>query len=249
MKKIIYFVFISYILIHFSACVSGYGELTGRKTTRLIYNIDPNYGMVQLPGGSFTMGANDQDVPYANRSNLKTITISPFWIDETEITNDEYRQFTYWVRDSIIRKELIESDNADKWGYVNDPDPNWNQELLEEEQQRTEDYYIDWYRPLNFQSEVVTEAMISTLILSEEDQMLREGENMLRPLFQTKLIDTRKLIYEYAWFNREAAASRNNRFQYDDDVDFESSDYRELDGGRAARLGNNSRRRRERMIG
>ena len=234
MKKIIYFVFISYILIHFSACVSGYGELTGRKTTRLIYNIDPNYGMVQLPGGSFTMGANDQDVPYANRSNLKTITISPFWIDETEITNDEYRQFTYWVRDSIIRKELIESDNADKWGYVNDPDPNWNQELLQEEQQRTEDYYIDWYRPLNFQSEVVTEAMISTLILSEEDQMLREGENMLRPLFQTKLIDTRKLIYEYAWFNREAAASRNNRFQYDDDVDFESSDYRELDGGRAA---------------
>ena len=73
MKKIIYFVFISYILIHFSACVSGYGELTGRKTTRLIYNIDPNYGMVQLPGGSFTMGANDQDVPYANRSNLKTL--------------------------------------------------------------------------------------------------------------------------------------------------------------------------------
>ena len=52
--------------------------------------------------------------------------------------------------------------------------------------------------------------------------MLKEGDNMLSPLFQTKLIDTRKLIYEYAWFNRNAAASRNNRFEYDDDVDFEA---------------------------
>ena len=48
-----------------------------------------------------------------------------------------------------------------------------------------------------------------------------EGENILRPFFQTKLIDTRKLIYEYAWFNRESAASRNNRFEYDEGVEFD----------------------------
>ena len=127
MKKIIYLFFICYVTFHFSSCVTGSGELTGRTTTRLMYGIEPNYGMVKLPGGSFTMGANDQDVPYSNRNNLKTITISPFWIDQTEMTNNEYRQFTYWVRDSIIRKELIESDDPDKWGYVSDPDPNWNQ--------------------------------------------------------------------------------------------------------------------------
>ena len=93
MKKIIYLFFICYLTIHLSSCVSGSGELTGRTTTRLMYSIEPNHGMVKLPGGSFTMGANDQDVPYSNRNNLKTIPISPFWIDQTEITNDEYRQF------------------------------------------------------------------------------------------------------------------------------------------------------------
>ena len=37
-----------------------------------------------------------------------------FWMDETEITNFEYRQFVHWVRDSIIRRTLaaVEIDNA-----------------------------------------------------------------------------------------------------------------------------------------
>ena len=175
--------------------------MTGLKTPRLDYTVADPLGMQPIPGGSFTMGANDQDVPYSNMNNMKTITISPFWIDATEITNDEYRQFTYWVRDSIIRKYLLEED-PEKWGYVNDPDPNWNQEQLMENQNREEDYYINWYKPLNPQREDVAEAMVNTLLLSEDDQMFSEGESILRPHFQTKLIDTRKLVYEYSWFNR-----------------------------------------------
>jgi hypothetical protein len=34
------------------------------------------------------------------------VAVDAFWMDETEITNNEYRQFVFWVRDSIIRKEL-----------------------------------------------------------------------------------------------------------------------------------------------
>ena len=41
------------------------------------------------------MGANGQDVPYSSMNSMRTITVSPFWIDATEITNDEYRQFTH----------------------------------------------------------------------------------------------------------------------------------------------------------
>ena len=215
MKQILYYSFLVFILTSLSSCFSPNGELTGRKTTRLDYTIADPHGMVELPGGSFTMGANDQDVPYSNMGDMKTVTISPFWIDQTEITNNEYRQFTHWVRDSIIRKELIESDNPEKWGYVNDPDPNWSQERLNEDQQRSEDYYINWYRNLNYQNEKVTEAMIATLILTEEDQLQQgdaNGSTTMRPHFQSKLIDTRKLIYEYTWFNPNQAASRNNRF-------------------------------------
>ena len=94
---------------------------------------------------------------------------------------------------------------------------------LSEEQQRTEDYYINWYRHLNFQNDKVTEAMINTLILSEEDQIQQEGETIIRPYFQSKLIDTRKLIYEYAWFNPDAAAQRGNRY------DYEKEDYLEVE--------------------
>ena len=34
----------------------------------------------------------------------KQVSISGFWMDATEITNNEYRQFTNWVRDSIAGK-------------------------------------------------------------------------------------------------------------------------------------------------
>ena len=229
MKKIIYFFFTGFMLINLSACFSPNGELTGRKTTRLDYTIEDPYGMQPIPGGSFTIGANDQDVPYSN-NNMRTITVSPFFIDDTEITNDEYRQFTHWVRDSIIRKYLLEED-PETWGYVNDPDPNWNSEQLQENQNREEEYYINWYKHLNYQREEVAEAMVNTLLLSEDEQMISEGETILRPHFQSKLIDTRKLIYEYSWFNRNAASPKSNRYQYDDD--YEEGDYRELDGGRA----------------
>ena len=223
MKKIIYFVFIGFITLHFSACFSPNGELTGRKTTRLDYTVADPLGMQPIPGGSFTMGANDQDVPYANMNNMKTITVSPFWIDATEITNDEYRQFTHWVRDSIIRKELV-LENPDKWGYVNDPDPNWNQDELANEQAREEEYYINWYRHLNFQNPEVTRAMINTLILPEEDQIQEESsDGVMRPYFQSKLIDARKLVYEYSWFNPNSAAPRANKYDYD------KEDYAEIE--------------------
>ena len=58
-------------------------------------------GMVYIPPGSFHMGQNDQDVNYSQVAHNKQITISAFYMDDTEITNNEYRQFVYWVRDSI----------------------------------------------------------------------------------------------------------------------------------------------------
>lgn len=63
-------------------------------------------GMVYVPQGTFHMGPSDEDINYAFTARNRQITISGFWMDETEITNNEYRQFVNWVRDSIAGEKL-----------------------------------------------------------------------------------------------------------------------------------------------
>jgi gliding motility-associated lipoprotein GldK len=58
-------------------------------------------GMVYIPPGTFHMGPSDEDVNYTYTARNKQISINGFWMDATEITNNQYRQFVNWVRDSI----------------------------------------------------------------------------------------------------------------------------------------------------
>src|SRR5436190_16296423 len=52
------------------------------------------FGMVPVPAGTFHMGQADED-PASTQINFnKQVTIGPFFMDDTEITNNEYRQFT-----------------------------------------------------------------------------------------------------------------------------------------------------------
>lgn len=103
MKKIL---LLSSIVALFSGCAgSGNGELIG-GTDRLVWNPTDPYGMVFIPQGSFVMGPSDQDVPFANVSTNQRVSVGAFYMDETEITNNEYRQFERWVVDSMIRTEM-----------------------------------------------------------------------------------------------------------------------------------------------
>lgn len=72
------------------------------------------YGMLYIKRGSFTMGQNDQDANWAMSSQSRTVSVDAFWMDETEITNGEYRQFVNWVIDSIAREKLSEVDETYK---------------------------------------------------------------------------------------------------------------------------------------
>jgi formylglycine-generating enzyme len=58
-------------------------------------------GMVYVPQGTFHMGPSDEDVSYSFTARNRQISINGFWMDATEITNNEYRQFVWAVRDSI----------------------------------------------------------------------------------------------------------------------------------------------------
>ena len=76
------------------------GQLHGvSSATR--YTMSKPPGMVYVPPGTFHMGPSDEDVNYAYTARNKQISINGFWMDATEITNNEYRQFVQWVRDSI----------------------------------------------------------------------------------------------------------------------------------------------------
>jgi formylglycine-generating enzyme len=65
------------------------------------YNLTKPLGMVYIPPGTFHMGPSDEDVNFAFTARNRQTSIAGFWMDATEITNNEYRQFTNWVRDSI----------------------------------------------------------------------------------------------------------------------------------------------------
>lgn len=69
------------------------GELIGVQG-REGWEMSRPYGMVAIPPGTFHMGQADEDVPATQINFNKQVTIGPFFMDDTEITNNEYRQFT-----------------------------------------------------------------------------------------------------------------------------------------------------------
>jgi len=102
MKK---FALLTVVLTILVSCHSGdRGELVGVKGKK--WHPEKPYGMTLVPGGAFIMGKSDDDLAGINDAPTRTATVRAFYMDETEITNSEYRQFVYWVRDSILRTRL-----------------------------------------------------------------------------------------------------------------------------------------------
>jgi gliding motility-associated lipoprotein GldK len=62
--------------------------------------------MTLIPSGSFLMGMSDDDMVQLQNAPISTVSVKAFYMDETEITNGEYRQFVNWVRDSVVRDAL-----------------------------------------------------------------------------------------------------------------------------------------------
>tara|TARA_B100001093_G_scaffold73631_2_gene64305 strand:- start:136 stop:1104 length:969 start_codon:yes stop_codon:yes gene_type:complete len=56
---------------------------------------EPQYGkMVYLPGGTFKMGADGEEVrPSDGEGPIREVTLDPFYIDTTTVTNDQFSQF------------------------------------------------------------------------------------------------------------------------------------------------------------
>lgn len=126
----------SFILLILSSCGGGNkGQLVGAMDRDKWYQADP-YGMVFIPSGSYLMGPSDQDVPYAVVSQSRSVSIKAFYMDNTEITNNEYRQFVEWVRDSLAHR-LIGGEHLIEEGEYGER-INWKAKIKWDEEENVE---------------------------------------------------------------------------------------------------------------
>lgn len=54
-------------------------------------------GLVLIPGGTFVMGNVEEDVTYEYDNIPKKVTVSSFYMDETEVANVHYREYVHWM--------------------------------------------------------------------------------------------------------------------------------------------------------
>ncbi len=52
---------------------------------------------VLVTGGTFTMGLTDEDVTYEWNNIARRITVTSFYMDETEVSNIGWREYVYWL--------------------------------------------------------------------------------------------------------------------------------------------------------
>jgi gliding motility-associated lipoprotein GldK len=198
------------------------GELVG--VTGGKWHPEKPYGMTLVPGGSFIMGKADADLANVEDAPTKTVTVRSFYMDETEITNSEYRQFVGWVKDSTMRVRLaILADETgqkstggkgSKGGSIadyafNDSEPD---KMTAYDKYMYDNYYSvgtkdDPYagRKLNKKVKLIkdTKAYPDEYYAEVMDSMylpIEESYNGLRT------IDVNKLKFRYSWMDIQAAA-------------------------------------------
>lgn len=180
MKNVNWFLAAFVVTLLASCGSSDRGELTGVPGRRAWFHPQP-YGTIYVPSGSIHVGSNEQDVPMAQISPNRQITITSFWMDETEITNNEYRQFVYWVLDSLYRTKLAEADEK------------YYQPLPEGEDD-------PGFRALDWSIKIDPDDV------AQNEDIKGFFYNQAETYYRVKQIDVRKLIYAYEFIDQRAAA-------------------------------------------
>ncbi len=170
-----------------SSSMAAGGELTGVRRTA--FSEPTPYGMVAVGKGSLRVGLTENDTLWGAEFPSREISVDGFWMDETEVSNAKYRQFVYWVRDSIIRERLADPQYAgdetykieeDRYGNPVTPHLNWSKP-------------IPWRKP------------------NEDEARAIESVYITHPIDGTRMLDAGQLNYRYEIFDYAAAAKRQYR--------------------------------------
>lgn len=180
--KVVKFLSVAAMALMLAACNGPAGELVGVQKNTDFKEANP-FGMVFIKKGSFMMGENTQSAIFHQPDNTFMATVEAFWMDETEITNNEYKQFVFWVRDSIAYTHLVEAGLTD---FAIQPR---NEEFDEE------NFVINWKKKIPWTS---------------KEEEIKEA---LEPMFyEDGTLRTISMFYNYSWMNYDQAQLPQNKF-------------------------------------
>lgn len=163
------------------------GEVVGVGGSRSFKEPAP-YGMTLVKRGWLKMGVDQQDTLWGKQTPVKDISVDGFWMDETEVTNSEYKQFVAWVRDSILRTRMADPSFGGDETYI-----------------ITEDKNGDPVKPhLNWRKNLPRKP-------NEDEQRAIESLYTYNPVTGEKLLDASQLNYRYEVYDYTTAALRRNR--------------------------------------
>ncbi|MCQ2256984.1 MAG: SUMF1/EgtB/PvdO family nonheme iron enzyme [Bacteroidaceae bacterium] len=191
MKKILFSICITIISLLVASCFSANGgaNATGGEVTGVSgasMSEPAPYGMVLVKRGSLKMGSEKTDSLWGKDIPTRDISVDAFWMDEREVTNAMYRQFVYWVRDSILRERLADAGNE---AYRIE---------LDKEGEPLEHPYLNWNKALPKNPD-------------EEQQEIIESMYTYHPVTGEKMLDVSQLNYRYETFDHVMAAKRKFR--------------------------------------
>lgn len=143
-------------------------------------------GMVLIPRGSIVLGHTENDSVWGLARDAKAISVDAFWMDQHEITNAQYRQFVYYVRDSIIRERLADP------AFGGNPDYKITTDRYGDP---LEHPYLDWSRQLPNERRAF-----------DEELAAMKSVYYTNPVTGEKKLDPAQMLYTYTRYDYHAAA-------------------------------------------
>ena len=181
------------VCLGLASCFSSRSEMQGGEVTgvRASSYAEPTpYGMVKVDRGFLKVGLEENDTLWGADVPTREISVDGFWMDAHEVTNSMYRQFVYWVRDSIIRERLADPNYGGIESYKITED---------EEGNPLEKPYLDWKQA------------IPTRNLDEGEELAIQSVYTYNPATGERMLDWRQMNYRYEYYDYAKAALRKYR--------------------------------------
>ena len=176
-----------------SGCFGGRMSSSGRGgevvgVSGRSFNEPTPYGMTLIKRGYLKMGLEKDDSLWGRQTPTKEISVDGFWMDETEVTNSEYKQFVFWVRDSILRTRLADPAYGGDETYMITEDKNGDPVTP----------HLNWKKALPRKP-------------NEDELRAIESLYVTNPVTGEKMLDASQMNYRYEVYDYTAAALRRNR--------------------------------------